>query len=472
MNVAPFLLAVAGIFLIGAAGEAVFRRTNVPDVIWLILVGILLGPILHFVTRENLTQIAPYFAAVTLVIVLFEGGSKLDLADVSRAAPRSALLALCTFTLAVSLVALVSMGAKWVGWLSPEWTWTHGLLLGAILGGSSSIIIMPAMQQAKVDAKIASLVGLESAFTDAFCVVAASALIDILSIKATPGQSPAAALLTSFGIGAGIGAVSGGTWLLILRFIRDSEHAYPITLSSLIVLYVAIDHAGGSAALGILTFAVIVGNAKSISEKVGLVGQRGLGRDVRGFHTQMAFIIKSFFFTFIGAMLGPPFGLLVLGVLIGLLLFAIRIPGVGLATLGTGFTRSEKRLVAVSLPRGMAAGVLATLPAAAGVPGTENLPTPVFAAVFTTILTFAVGFPLARRGLPTPVAGEATPESAAPEWLAESLPAPPVAPIAPASPNLTLPLPQPAPDPSGAGAEPAPLGEVSAPAGPKESPTE
>lgn len=420
MGVASFLLAVAGIFLIGAAGEAVFRRTSVPDVIWLILVGILLGPILHFVTREQLTNIAPYFAALTLVVVLFEGGSKLDLGDVSRAAPRSALLALVSFGLAVAAVTLLSMGARLVGVLPGTWSWTHGLLLGAILGGSSSIIIMPAMQQAKVAPRVASLVGLESAFTDAFCVVGASALIDILAASALPGQSPAAALLTSFAIGAGMGAVSGAAWLLVLRFLRDSEHAYPITLSSLIVLYVAIDHAGGSAALGILAFAVIVGNAKGISAKVGLTDQRGLGRDVRGFHTQMTFIIKSFFFTFIGAMLGPPLGLIAFGILLGATMLAARVPAVHAAMVGTDFGPADRKLVMVSLPRGMAAGVLATLPAAAGVPSTEQLPTLVFAAVFTSILVFAVGFPLVRRGArqgpaeaSAPIPPAAGPEAAA-----------------------------------------------------------
>ncbi len=419
MAVAPFLLAVAGIFLIGALGEAVFRRTSVPDVIWLILVGILLGPVLHFVSREQLTSIAPYFAAVTLVVVLFEGGSRLQLSDVSRAAPRSALLAMVSFAFAVLAVSVLSMGARVVGLLPGEWTWTHGALLGAILGGSSSIIIMPAMQQAKVEPRIASLVGLESAFTDAFCVVGASALIDILSVRAAPGQSPGAALLVSFAIGAGMGSVSGAAWLLVLRFLKDNEHAYPITLSSLIVLYVAIDHAGGSAALGILAFAVIVGNAKGLSEKVGLTGQRGLSEDVRGFHTQMTFIIKSFFFTFIGAMLGPPLGLIAFGIVLGALLFVARVPAVRLATLGTDLGRPERTLVAVSLPRGMAAGVLATLPFAAGVPASEQLPTVVFAAVFTTILVFAVGFPLTRRAAVVPPTQPPPPTAPTQEGSAE-----------------------------------------------------
>jgi NhaP-type Na+/H+ and K+/H+ antiporter len=99
-------------------------------------------------------------------------------------------------------------------------------------------------------------------------------------------------------------------------------------------------------------------------------------------------------------MLGPPWSLILLGILFGVVLFGVRVPSVALSLLGSGLTKEERKLVSVAMPRGMAAGVLATLPMSAGVPGTEGLPVAVFACVFTTILVFAVGFPLARRGVP------------------------------------------------------------------------
>ncbi len=46
-----FLLSFAAIFIVGIAGEMVFARTGVPDVIWLMLVGIIIGPVLHLVSR-------------------------------------------------------------------------------------------------------------------------------------------------------------------------------------------------------------------------------------------------------------------------------------------------------------------------------------------------------------------------------------------------------------------------------------
>lgn len=423
--VALFLLSLAAIFLIGAIGEIIFQRTNIPDVIWLIIAGILLGPVFGLVTRPMLESIAPFFAAITLVVVLFEGGSRLKLQELSHAAPRSSLLGLLAFLLSVVVVGAISMLAAWVGLLPKDtWTWTHGWLLGAILGGSSSIIIMPAMAQAKLAPKLANLVNLESAMTDAFCVVGTAAIIDILLTGATGAAGPAVTLLKSFGIGLAIGAVAGLIWILFLRFLRSNEHAYPVTLSALLILYVVIDRADGSAALGILTVAIILGNAKGISTKIGLAEPVELDTEVRGFHRQMAFIIKSFFFVFIGAMLGSPWSLVLLGVLLGAVLLAARVPSVLLATLGSDFNRNEKEMIGVSMPRGMAAGVLATLPMSQGVPGTQELPVLVFACVFTTILVFAVGFPIVKGRMKAAQPAEAAPPAPTDSTAQPAEPAP------------------------------------------------
>ncbi|MEZ4586135.1 MAG: cation:proton antiporter [Gemmatimonadales bacterium] len=428
--VALFLVTIAAIFMIGTLGEVVFKKTQIPDVLWLLVVGIVLGPVAGVVSRAQLGEIAPFFGALTLVVVLFDGGSRLQLREISRAAPRSGLLAVAAFLISTLVIAFAGLGAQGIGLLPASWTWSHMLLLGAILGGSSSIIIMPAMNVAKVRPAVANLVNLESAFTDAFCVVGAAVMIDlILQTMAGTGAvaSPAAALGRSFGLGLAIGLVTGFFWLLFLRLLQVSEHAYPITLSALLLLYVAIDQVGGSAALGILAFAIVVGNANLIGEKLGFGSTLDLSADVRGFNRQVTFIIKSFFFTFMGAMLGPPWSLVALGVVFGVVLLAARVPAVALALLGSKLPAGERQLVLVSMPRGMAAGVLATLPATAGVPETTNLPNIVFAAALVSIVIFAVGFPRARRASaaaaaaagPAPGEGEAAPSPGAPQTPVE-----------------------------------------------------
>jgi cell volume regulation protein A len=211
--------------------------------------------------------------------------------------------------------------------------------------------------------------------------------------------SAAIALAKSFGIGIGVGGTVGLIGMLFLRSLKRSHYAYPSMLGTLLVLYVFVEEMGGSAALAILTAAVIVGNAPQLSNVVGLAKTASLGRGVENVHDQMTFIVKSFFFTFIGAMLSPPWGQIALGVFLGLILFVSRIPAVGAALIGSGLSRPAKGLVAVSMPRGMAAGVLAMVPSQAGMAGTDELPVVVFACVLTSILVFAVGFPILKKRL-------------------------------------------------------------------------
>jgi cell volume regulation protein A len=397
--VSLFLLTIAGIFLVGVVGELVFRATNLPDVIWLIAVGVLLGPISGLVERDQLARVAPFFGAVTLVIVLFDGGSRLRLSELSRAAPRSTLLALLGFLSSMLVLGALSVGAAELDLLPPGWTWVHGLLLGSILGGSSSVVIMPAMQYAKLEPSLSNLVNLESALTDVLCVVVTGALIATLSGGTTELGSAASSLGMSFAIGIGVGALAGLLWILLHRLWQGSDHEYPVTLGALLIIYVVIGAAGGSAALGILTAAVIIGNAGDISTKLGMAEPAVLDPRLQGFHRHVTFMIKSFFFTFIGTMLGPPWPLMGLGALLGLALLLSRYPAVVTAMAGKSFSRAERGLIWVALPRGMAAGVLAMMPHQAGVTATESLPTLVFAAVVTTIVTFAIGFPLMKRRL-------------------------------------------------------------------------
>jgi len=400
-DVSLVLLVIAGIFLVGSAGEIVFARTHIPDVVWLIVCGWALGPASGLLNSQVLLRIAPYFATFALVIILFNGGTSLKLDGVAKAAPRAAVLAVVGFCISAAAVAALSMVAQAVGVLPAGWTWLHGALLGSILGGSSAIIILPAMSTSKTDERIADVLNLESTFTDPLCVVTASALVTVLLRSPSAGGAATLVVLAkSFGIAILVGACAGLLWLLVLNLLRDHEHAYPITLAGLLLLYVLIDELGASAAMGVLTFAVIVGNARFFSRRWRFLHDVDLGEGVRGFHAQMAFIVKSFFFVLIGALLTPPWPLVAFGVLLGLLLWVVRIPAVRLSTLGSRFKRPERALMSVALPRGMAAGVMATIPAAEGVAHTRGLVTIIFACIVTTIAVFAVGMPIAARRLP------------------------------------------------------------------------
>jgi NhaP-type Na+/H+ and K+/H+ antiporter len=86
---------------------------------------------------------------------------------------------------------------------------------------------------------------------------------------------------------------------------------------------------------------------------------------------------------------------------IGLLfLVAMRVPAVLLATRRMGLGKKEFWFLSAAIPRGLAAGVLATLPMHYGLPGAENLVPVIFAVIVLSVLVFAIGFTIVGR-LPT-----------------------------------------------------------------------
>jgi cell volume regulation protein A len=144
-------------------------------------------------------------------------------------------------------------------------------------------------------------------------------------------------------------------------------------------------------------------------------------------HDQITFFVKAFFFTFVGAMLGPPWGPIVLGTMLGVLLLVARVPAVALSLVGSKLSLPAKGVVAVSLPRGMAAGVLAMLPAQAGMKLTDSLSVVVFSCLVTTILLFAVGFPVLKAQL-SRIDPSAFAPDAALSSMGDTAPPPPSAP--------------------------------------------
>jgi cell volume regulation protein A len=410
-TVAIFLLVVAAILIVGIVGEIVFTRTGIPDVVWLIAVGLFLGPLTQLVSRQDLSSVGPYFGAIVLIIVLFDGGSELALKELSLAAGRGTVLALVGFSLSVGFLAAACSGAVYLGLLPETWTWKHCILVGTILGGSSSVVIMPSLRKAGLSSRISNLVNLESALTDVLAVVSTGAFIALAQARGSASHAGQAGMLLgqSLGVGVGVGFVVGVLTVIMLRRLRQSGYAYPLILGLMMITYVIVDTLGGSAALAILVAAVMIGNAPTMSKMIGLAKTARLGQSIEGVHDEITFIIKSFFFVFLGAVIGPPWGLVGFGVVLGLLLWLARVPSVRLATIGKSYSKASRRLIGVLMPRGMAAGVLAIVPHQMGIPGTEHLPVLVFSAVCTTILLFSVSFPFLKKKLPAEDLAEAPP---------------------------------------------------------------
>ena len=164
---APVILLAAGVVIfLGVAGEAFFKRTGVPDVAFLMILGVILGPLLGIIQPEVVTQVVPYFAAIALIIIMFDGGLNLDLKHMAKTAHFAIFLAIVGFVVSVVIVTVIAHYG--IGW-----EWMDSILLGSIVGGSSSVIVFGLVRNIRVSEEGKNMLSFESAITDILATIIA-----------------------------------------------------------------------------------------------------------------------------------------------------------------------------------------------------------------------------------------------------------------------------------------------------------
>lgn len=164
----PFFL-IGLILVTGFVANLLFDRTRISQVLILIALGFLIGPVLHFVDAgagSPLAQLAPFVGALALIILLFDGGITLNIFDLVRVLPKTTAFTLVVFIASVALAAGVAVFAF-------NWPVLYGILLGAAVGGTSSAIVIALASKSGASGETRTLLSLESALTDVLCIVSA-----------------------------------------------------------------------------------------------------------------------------------------------------------------------------------------------------------------------------------------------------------------------------------------------------------
>jgi NhaP-type Na+/H+ or K+/H+ antiporter len=364
-----WIIAVVGMLVFLAhVFVAVFKRTRVPDVLLLISIGILLGPVLGIANPGHFGKVGPVFAQVALAIILFEGGHDTRM-DVLRENWKSCLLLifpafLASFALGTGFLRLVT-GLEWEGCL----------LFGAILGSTSPSVVVPLVKQLRMRRGPALVLTLESAVADVLCLVLVLGFIE----SHAAGQLRIGQMIfhvaSSFLLAAVVGAAAGFLWSTFLARIRAIQNNIFMTLALVFVLYGTLDGLHLSGGVAVLAFGMFIGNAG----KVGLPSLRGrtFGQPVqftareKAFFSESVFLIKTFFFLYLGISLHfSHLQVLLYALCLVAAIQAMRIPIVRMAMPGT-VTRRDASLMSVMAPKGLAAAVLAALPSQQGWVGGE-----------------------------------------------------------------------------------------------------
>lgn len=299
------LILLIGItLLVGFGAHWLARRFRVPDVLWLIALGIVAGPLLHLLSPGAFLGIAPILGTTALVLILFDAGLDLRLALIRPLVGSALLFALASYGGATLLIFLVSDLVLVPGHL------VLSFLFAAALGPTSGAVVIPLANALGLEPGMRSVLHLDSAVEDAVSIIVVTTLLTL--VVPTPSSLLAIKLTTSLilplPVGIAVGIAAGLVWLLFLYEWQDLPFAALATLGFLFVVYAITEALGGSGILMALVLGMVVGNAEVFRRFLRRWRPFRISDELRKVEVELAFVLRAFFLFLVGVLvtIGSP----------------------------------------------------------------------------------------------------------------------------------------------------------------------
>ncbi|MCW3995208.1 MAG: cation:proton antiporter [Candidatus Bathyarchaeota archaeon] len=290
-----FVIAAA-IILIGFLANILFKKTGWPEILFLILIGIILGPVLKVFSNDGLLPIIPVVSTFTLLMVLFSGGMELRLSDIASGGFRSLIQAAAYFGIGLISTAIFT-------YVVLGWQIIDGLLLGSIISQIGTVVVIPMVKKLGVRGETAALLSIESAIGSILSIIFFFAF---LTTKLSGTFAPIS-IVGSIGlklvVGLILGVILALPWIRVLFELKNNELAYIATLGYILACYAFSEFLLGSGALTILGFGVILGNYKQIFRLLNVSPSRSFTKITNylmRFQKEVSFILRAFFFVMLG----------------------------------------------------------------------------------------------------------------------------------------------------------------------------
>ncbi len=373
---------ITAILAIGIALQVVASRVRVPSVLFLILVGVLIGPEgLGFVTAETFGDGLSTVVGLSVAIIVFEGGFHLR-RDRLNEAPT-------TIKRMITIGALVMfIGTALAVRLFLTDDWGIAFLIGALLIATGPTVITPILQVITVRGHVASTLEAEGILNDVTAAVLAIVVFETIVIANDPTAVPVG-FLTRLVAGVGVGMVVASAVYVVLIEL-DAPGADAKRTVRLVTL-------GGAF--------VAYGLAESVAPETGVAAAAAAGvllgnvdlphrAEVEEFGRDLTLVALSFVFISLAALIefDTLLGLGVGGVAVVVAVtLVIRPVVVFLSARDDAFTRNERLFVSLVGPRGIIPASVATLfaiqlEAAGEFAAAQTLAGTVFLVIFATVV--------------------------------------------------------------------------------------
>ncbi|TSA50255.1 MAG: sodium:proton antiporter [Nitrosomonadales bacterium] len=296
LELAKHTLLLFGIILaVGTLSGLLARLARVPDVVVLLLVGILLGPeLLGLVNVRADSAINQLLLIFGSSYILFDGGASIRLKVLKEV--WITVVALSTVGVLVT-AGITGVAAHYILGIP----FIVALLLGTVIASTDPATLVPVFKQVRIKDRVAQAVMSESAFNDAMGAILTFTVLGVaMGAGAFSAGDALADLLKQSLLGIVIGGVLGYLAAFLIaheKFGFLAEYAPVVTLMAVIGAYMGADGLHSSGYMAVFVFGIVLGNQESLGFKLA-EQDAALFED---FVLTTALIMRMFIFILLGS---------------------------------------------------------------------------------------------------------------------------------------------------------------------------
>jgi len=372
-----------------------FERTKVPDVLYLILIGLAIGPVLGIVQPEDFGKVGSIFTTIALVVILFEGGLELSIHTLRSTLRRTVLMT--TLSYFVTMILLSSAVFLLTG-LSV----LTSVFIGAVLAAPAPTVMIPLARLLNLKEHTRTILTLESSLGEALGIVVSLTVLEFIRLSDIQVGKVIGTIVSTFVFAIVVGGLGGYLWSILMHRMRQLRHAIFTTPAFVFIVYGIAEFLGFSGPVAALTCGITLGNSEIIKLprflRVTELKPLKHNETEKLFFGEIVFLIKTFFFVFLGLTFRFTNPLsLAAAIAFTVVLLLARLIATQNSLDRAQTPAFDASMLAVMVPKGTAAAVLASIPLQLGLAGGEQVQSVVYGVTVVSIVLTSLLIPLIEK---------------------------------------------------------------------------
>ena len=376
------LFSLTLIFLSGIVLGSIFNRLKLPQLLGMLLTGIILGPYLLNLLDPKILSISTDLRQIALIIILTRAGLNLDINDLKKVGRPAVLM--CFVPATFEILGMIIFAPKFLG---------LGLLdsaiLGTVIAAVSPAVVVPKMLKLMEDGYgteegIPQLIMAGASVDDVFVIVLFTSFIGLAS-NGTFSALNLIKIPTSIFFGISVGFLCAILLIYFFKKVHIRDSMKVIIILNISFLLVTFEHS----LTGIIGFSgllAIMSMGTGIQEKNSILAKRLSSK-----YSKLWIAAEVMLFVLVGATVNIKYalGASIPAILLIMTVIAFRMAGVFLCLLGTSLSYKERLFCMIAYcPKATVQAAIGSIPLSMGLSSGNIILT---VAVLSILITAPLG---------------------------------------------------------------------------------